>query len=347
MKPVQNPFRGTGLMLDAPRTRDDARAVSALLAQCPKHAVTPLVDADDVARAANVAHVHIKDERGRMGLGSFKALGAAHAIAREAAKTGKDPMDQALSGRTFVAASAGNHGLSVAAGAAIFGARAIIYLADTVPESFALKLRAKGAEVVRAGAQYEASMNAAAQAARDKGWTLLSDSTWEGYVDPAMDVMEGYLQMAAEAVEQMPEPPTDIFLQAGVGGLAAAFAAHARRAWGDAPRIIVVEPEFAPALIASIQAGRLVTADGPVSDMGRLDCKTPSVVALASLSRDADTFVTISEEQAADGTAQLAGMGFPSTPSGAAGAAALLGRAVDLPQDARVLVVLSEGPEDG
>lgn len=303
-------------------------------------------DVTELAAHVGVARVWVKDERGRMGLGSFKALGAAHAIAREAVATGSEDLQMALMGRTYVAASAGNHGLSVAAGARVFGARAVIVLAETVPEAFAERLRDRGAEVLRAGIDYEASMMTAEQSAAEKGWTLLSDSSWEGYTELPLRVMEGYLQLAAEAVAQMPEPPTHILLQAGVGGLAAAVAAHARKIWGDGPQIIVVEPAYAPALTESNRAGRLVTANGPVSAMGRLDCKTPSMIALAGLSRDADAFVTITEEEADAGVAVLADLDLATTPSGGAGLAALIA-GLGLGPDARVLTILSEGPEDG
>lgn len=344
-KSFSNPFRGDGLPTGWPMPKDDPTPVTALLARCPKHAETPLRSARELARACGVADLHIKDESGRMGLGSFKALGAAYAIAKDACATGTEPPSAA--GRTYVAASAGNHGLSVAAGAAVFGARAVIYLADTVPEAFAERLRAKGAEVVRVGATYEDSMEAALKAADDMDWTLLSDSSWEGYTDPPMAVMEGYLQLAREVVEQIPAPPTHILLQAGVGGMAAAMAAHFRAAWGDAPQIIVVEPDAAPALIQSIRAGEIVTAPGPVSSMGRLDCKTPSMIALAGLSRDADTFVTITEEEAREGVALLAEHGFATTPSGGAGLAALIAGLPGTSGEARALAILSEGPEDG
>ena len=332
-------------MPDVPRPASDPAPVAALLARCPKHAETPLRDAPDLAAACGIGRLFIKDESPRMGLGSFKALGAAYVIARDAALAAPDAPSAA--GRTYVAASAGNHGLSVAAGAAIFGARAVIYLADTVPEAFAERLRAKGAEVVRAGAAYEDSMAAAEQAAQENGWILLSDSSWEGYTDPPLAVMEGYLQMAREVVAQMPEPPTHILLQAGVGGMATALAAHFRATWGDAPQIVVVEPANAPALIESIRAGQIVTAPGPVSNMGRLDCKTPSMIALRGLSEDADAFVTITEEEANSGVADLARHGFATTQSGGAGLAALIAGLPGIGGQARVLAILSEGPEDG
>jgi len=343
---MQNPWRGRGLGSAGPLPLAEARHVAGLLEHCPAHAPTPLRTAPGLAATAGVAQLWLKDERSRMGLGSFKALGAAHAIAREAAATSASDLRNALRARVYVTASAGNHGLSVAAGARLFGARAVIYLAETVPDAFAARLQAKGAEVVRAGADYEASMQAAAAAARAQGWTLLSDSSWPGYTELPLRVMEGYLQLAAEAALQIDQPPTHILLQAGVGGLAAAVAAHVRLVWGDGPQIVVVEPDAAPALIESIRAGRLVETSGPTSCMGRLDCKTASMIALNGLARDADLFVTISEAEAMYGAEALTAQGLPTTPSGAAGVAALLA-GLALPIDARVLAILSEGPEDG
>lgn len=341
---IQNPWRGTGLEMDSPAPIATADDVRALLARCPAHQPTPLLDLPDLATRLAVGKVFLKDERCRMGLGSFKALGAAHAIARTAAATGKGDLRDALDGHTYVTASAGNHGLSVAAGARLFGARAVIFLSETVPDAFAMRLTSMGAEVVRSGADYAASMCAAAQAATDNGWTLLSDSSWPGYTEPPLRVMEGYTQMAAEIAAQLDTVPTHVLLQAGVGGLAAAVAAHVRHVWGQTPRIIVTEPAAAPALIESIRAGHVVDTSGPDSCMGRLDCKTPSMIALKGLSRDADAFVTISEEAGQMAAGTLTDMGYATTPSGAGGIAALFEGLV-LPDDATVLAILSEGPE--
>ena len=339
MDTLDNPFRGKGLpedvLMGAPWPSVDATAPEALLAQCPAAAETPLVKVDGFG-----APLWVKDERGRMGLGSFKALGAAYVIAHEAVAMGGEDLSQALMARTYVTASAGNHGLSVAAGARIFGARAIVYLSETVPEGFAARLREKGAEVLRAGADYEASMQAAVDAAVEKGWTLLSDSSWEGYFDLPHRLMEGYLAMAAETVRQMPEAPTHIFLQAGVGGLAGACAALFREAWGDAPQIVVVEPHAAPALHHSIAEAQPVETVGPVSNMGRLDCKAPSLIALKGLARDADVFALISDAEASAVLPDLASRGLATSESGAAGLAAA--RAMNLPKDARVLCIVSE-----
>lgn len=354
MDALENAFRGAGLPAapagQLPWPSSDAGAVARLLAQCPAARETPLHAVETLAREASVAALHLKDERGRMGLGSFKALGAAYAIAREAEAVGTEDWDRALEGRVFVTASAGNHGLSVAAGARVFGARAVVVLAAGVPAGFAARLEGQGATVERAGASYEESMAAAEALARRHGWTLLSDSSWPGYLELPHRVMEGYLQMAAEAADALPAPPSHILLQAGVGGLAAAVAAYARSRWGDGPRIVVVEPEAAPALSEGIRAGQVVETAGPVSAMGRLDCKSASLLALHGLARDADLFVTVGEADAARAVERLAAAGYATTPSGAAGVAPLLlpaARAVlALDAASRVLCFMTERAEE-
>lgn len=341
---VANPHRcGGKLAPSAPYPSTDPARVAALLRYCPKAAQTPLADATGLAP---VSAFWIKDERTRMGLGSFKALGAAYVIARQAAEIDATPDHKTLAGHTYVTASAGNHGMSVAAGARIFGAKAVVYIAKTVPESFADRLRDQGADVVRQGVDYAASMLAAQDAAEANGWTLLSDSSWDGYTDLPYILMEGYLQMAAEAVAQCPEVPTHVFLQAGVGGLAGAVAAYLRKAWGDATHIIVVEPDAAPALQASIVAGECVFADGPDSVMGRLDCKEPSLIALNGLARDADSFLTLTDDEVNAQLPAMAAAGFATTASGGAGIAAAMREdvrdALGIGPDARLLCVLSE-----
>lgn len=361
---MRNPHRGTGLPdrtgLTTGAVVADPTDALALFARCPVGAPTPMHDVPELARALDVGRLYVKDERQRMGLGSFKALGAAHAIAGLAADrvdTAAVPAEEeealrtALRGTTFVCASAGNHGMSVAAAAPVFGAEAVVHLSHAVPEAFADRLRARGAQVVRAGDDYEASMAAAARDADAHGWTLLSDSSWPGYTDLPTRVMEGYLILGAEAADVLVTPPTHVVLQAGVGGLAAAISALVRDRWGAAPTIIVVEPEAAPALRESIRAGRPVTAPGPASSMGRLDCKDPSHLALAELARSADHFVTVSDERCEATVTLLEAHGISTTPSGAAGVAAVHHAGADrdalgLSADSHVLAIVTEGPED-
>ena len=112
-----NPRRGAGFghpsLAGVPWPVADASPARAMLARCPRHARMPLHDATALAAAAAIASMRIKGARRRMGLGGFKALGAAGVIARDVA-AGR------ARGRTYVTASAGNHGPPVAAGAAGF-----------------------------------------------------------------------------------------------------------------------------------------------------------------------------------------------------------------------------------
>ena len=359
MNILNNPHRGVGLPslpVEASETVSrDVNAVLSLLQACPVAKPTPLVSLQSLADKLGVASLSVKDERGRMGLGSFKSLGATYAIAKAAvaANGGKvgspSEMENVLAGSVYVTASAGNHGVSTAAGARIFGARAVIYLSETVPGGFAEKLRSFGAEVVIEGANYEASHEAAMAASESKGWTLIADSTWVGY-NGGRDIMEGYLAMPAEAADQIAEPPTHLFLQAGVGGLAAAGARHARMVWGNSPVICVVEPSAAPALAAAIEAGEVVHAGGPVSNMGRLDCKEASLLALDCLAIEADAFMTLEDEFVAQAITALAAEQMTTSPSGGAGFAGLVAAAqaksLGLDGKSRVLIYLSEGPSD-
>ncbi|GGE52018.1 pyridoxal-phosphate dependent enzyme [Actibacterium pelagium] len=344
---LNNPHRsGAKLAANAPYPSVEASKVGALLSRCPAAKETPLVDATGLAP---VAKFWIKDERERMNLGSFKALGAAYVIATHAVAASPTPDATTLRGRTYVTASAGNHGMSVAAGAKVFGAQAVVFISETVPETFAERLKAQNATVVRDGADYAASIEAAMKAANANGWTLLSDSSWDGYVDLPHLLMEGYLQMAAEAVTQCDAVPTHIFLQAGVGGMAGAAAAYARKAWGDEPQIIIVEPDAAPALQASISAGKSTFADGPDSIMGRLDCKEPSLIALNGLARDADKFLTLSDDEVLEMLPVLEQHGLSTTASGGAGIAAAMRpdvqEALGIGPESRVLCILSEVAE--
>jgi diaminopropionate ammonia-lyase len=352
---ISNPWYGKGLPdFDPSGVSVAVDAPLRLLQHCPVAQATPLANCSDLAKRLGLAGLHVKDERTRMRLGSFKALGAAYAIAKQAdakraARGGDMPWEDTLKREVFVTASAGNHGLSVAAGARIFGAKAVIFLSESVPGDFADRLRSFGAEVVISGKTYEDSMSAALDRVKNQGGQILSDTTWpECYT--GVDIMEGYLVMAAEAFDAIDTPPTHLFLQAGVGGLAAAVAAYARQCYGDAPRIIVVEPDAAPALMQAVEKGRVVSASGDVSIMGRLDCKEASEVALAGLAAHANDFMTISDADCTHLIAELEDYDLATSPSGGAGYAgmrlAMDQGLLDLNDQSRVLLFLSEGPID-
>lgn len=329
----------------------DPARVFAFLRQWPIYQPTPVRE----FKTAD-GTLFIKDETARMGLGAFKALGGPFAVSQLLADRWSEvmksplPADEELQAFakdvTFVCASAGNHGMAVAAGARHAGAKARIHLAATVQQVFADRLEAHGATVVRSGDTYEESVAAATRDAERSNSILLADASWPGYHRPPALVMEGYTVMAEELREYFNtrrEWPTDVFVQAGVGGLAGALAHMIRANWIEQPRIVVVEPDAAPCLRDSHRAGKSVVVQGPTSNMGRLDCKESSLIAFDILQRCNVRYQTVSDDAAAaaQGTF-LRDYGITTTPSGAAGLAALLAD-----RSARALVIATEGAVTG
>ena len=342
--------------MDRPTVFDFNRALT-LTRQCPVYQPTPLLK----IKAPSGQQLMVKDETSRFRMGAFKALGGIYAMAailiarwRVENQTDLKPeclfMEeiQAWSRQfTFVCASAGNHGLAVARGAKLFNAGCRIHLADNVPVAFENRLLTLDATVVRSGANYEESMRAAV-ADSANGEILLSDSAWPGYSHIPFLVMEGYTVMAEEmrAGFQAEGPwPTHVFLQAGVGGLAAAITCHIRSIWSHQPKIIVVEPDAAACLMESHRRKILTEVRGTASSMGRLDCKLPSTLAFDILHRQADKFVCISDLDAERAVEFLATHQLCTTPSGAAGVAAVLGAAeqnLEIPENAVCLALVTE-----
>ena len=282
------------------------------------------------------ANILAKDETQRMGLGAFKALGAPYAMFRLLgeeweARTGEVLTYSDLSNAAFrefaseyvfVCATAGNHGLGVAAGAQLVGARARIYLAASVPRSFGERLSRLGAEVIWSGDVYAESNAAAIADSEAHGSVLLADGSWAGYTTIPKLVMEGYCVIAEELREHFESSggwPGRVYLQAGVGGIAAAMAHMIRLNWVEQPELVVVEPEEAPCLGASHVAGSPVRVEGVESVMGRLDCKEVSVVAFEALERCNVRYVALSEAEGIEASRAVTALGIGTTPSGAAG----------------------------
>ncbi len=339
------------------------------------YAPTPLFELDALAGALGLAKLLYKDEGPRFGLGSFKALGGAYAallvLRREiAAALGRpvSPADiragrhAALAARiTLVTATDGNHGRSLAWGCRRFGAACRIYIHAGVSEARADAMRALGAEVVRIDGNYDDSVRLSREEAEENGWFAVSDTSWPGYVETPRDVMAGYGVMVKEVCDALDRPPTHAFLQAGVGGLAAAAAAGLRQHWGgEAPRIAVVEPELAACLFESARAGGMTDIRiGEETLMAGLSCGEPSALAWEILAEEAGDFLTVPESFVGPAMRLLARPlgGDPEIEAGesaVAGLAALIAaarsgdmrRTLGLDGESRVLLIGSEGATD-
>ncbi|PRY83093.1 diaminopropionate ammonia-lyase [Donghicola tyrosinivorans] len=336
---------------------------------------TPMHHLPALAAQLGVADIHIKDEGHRLGLGSFKALGGAYALMRlvqaEASKRlGRCvPAQDLLTSEvraiaeqmTFACATDGNHGRSVAQGAQIMGARAVILVHSGVSDARIQAIANFGADIIRVKGNYDDSVTEASRVSAEKGWTVLSDTSWPGYEDIPGLVMQGYTAIVQEALQQLSDRPTHVFLQAGVGGFAAAIAGHFAVIEGEhRPNVTVVEPDRAACLMDSARAGQPVrTAETEPTIMAMLECYEPSLTAFRVLSRVADGFMTVGEQTApavmrllanpqGDDPAIVAG---ESGAVGLAGAMAVLGNPelsakIGLGASSRLLFINTEGATD-
>ena len=339
------------------------------------YAATPLVSLAAIAAEIGVGEILYKDEGPRFGLGSFKALGGSYAALRVlqreiSSRLGKDvSLADIRNGAyaedcakiTLVSATDGNHGRSLAWGCKRFGVPCRIYIHAEVSEGRAAAMRDLGAEVIRIEGDYDESVLLAKSEAEENGWFVVSDTSWPGYSLPPRDVMSGYGVMVQEICDALDQAPTHVFLQGGVGGLAAGVIAALRQYWGDAsPRPIIVEPELAACLFESAKTGKATNVDiAEETLMAGLSCGEPSGLAWEILSEEATDYLTIPEELVAPTVRLLAkplgnDAAVEAGESAIAGLAALIAAMADpslaeklgLSSASRVLLTGSEGVTD-
>lgn len=350
---------------------DELRKSQRTIAGWPGYSATPLLNLPGLAKALGVRSIQYKDEAGRFGLGSFKALGGAFAVSQlknsqlknRKSKNGQSADATLTEPVTVTSATDGNHGRSVAWGAREHGHRAVIYIHALVSAGREQALKDQGAEVIRVDGNYDDSVRICYEAAAKNGWTVISDTTHDGAGhDVARTVMLGYSVMLTELVEQFSgNIPTHVFVQGGVGGLAATVCECFRIAYAeDAPRSIVVEPELAPCLYVSASKQAPTAVDiSSETVMAGLSCGEVSSVAWPVLQHHADDFMTIPDSLVAPAMTMLreSPFGDPPIVAGESAVAGLAGfiaarqntnlsEALNLDTKSRILVLGTEGATD-
>ena len=374
------PGRTGGEILLNPAARPAAamappsRAPLGLHRRLPGYAVTPLRDAPTLARTNGVGRVWVKDESSRLGLPSFKMLGASWATYRAVVeRLGQDPEPWSsleelhrtlgpLRPLTLAAATDGNHGRAVARMAALLGLDADVYLPRGTAAARIDAIKDEGARVTVVDGDYDTAVAAAAATAGERR-LVIQDVAWPGYEQVPTWVVEGYATIFWEVDDQLAARgeagPDVVMIPVGVGGLAAAAVRHwLRRGLGRPPRLIGVEPLAAACVLRSLQTGRMVTVPGPHrSIMAGLNCGTPSLVAWPALQSGLDAVVAVDDERARQAMRDLAAAGIVAGETGAASLAGLaevtggweatkLRGALGLAADARILLLCTEGPTD-
>lgn len=282
---------------------------------------TPLVSLALVASQVEVASIAYKDEGSRFGLGSFKALGGAYAVMKvlEDRLSARYP-DQTIelkdirsgayadevAAETVCSATDGNHGRAVAWGAQRFGCRCVIYVHERVSQGRIDAIASYGAEVRVVQGNYDDAVREAARVSDANGWTVVSDTSYEGYVTIPRNVLTGYTMMVTEAIEQHHQTydaaPTHVFVQGGVGALPGAVASALWEHYGaQRPRLCVVEPDQAACLLESVRQGSPAVVTGDLDTvMAGLACGEVSLIAWDILEKAADGFMAIPDQAAID-----------------------------------------------
>lgn len=334
------------------------RAAAAITAW-PQYRPSPLRRLSGLAKHLGLAAVVCKDESGRFGAGGVKALGAPYGLEilldERRAATGRADF-------TAVAATDGNHGLALAWAAARTGCRAIIFVGRDVEADRIARIRAFGADVEVVDGTYDNAVRTAERrTAANPDMLLVTDTDYVGGSTVCRAIMAGYALLAAEAWEAglSAAPPTHVFLQCGVGGMAAGVAAGLWRRMGSGvPRVVTVEPTAAACILASLRAGRPVAVPGDLhTRMVGLACGRPSLPAWEILSRATFAAMALAEEPAETMRRRLIAGSYGDGPlaagdTGVAGIAGMVAAAaapetrtlLGLNASSRILVVNSDGP---
>ncbi len=263
-----------------------------------KYQPTPLENLSKLSKELGLKNIFYKDESKRFGLKSFKALGGAYAV--EKITKGKKNI-------TVSTATAGNHGKSVAWGAKNLGLNCKIFISENVSETRAEEMRNLNAEVIRVKGNYEDSLNFCKEESKKNDWEIIQDVAWPDYELVPKLTMAGYSTIIKEISVQTNEYITHIFLQAGVGGMAAGLVAGVANYFKKVPKIIIVEPENANCVMQSIENNTPTSVDiKKESIMGGMSCGEVSLVPWQILKNSVNNCVSVSDKFVSQTVAMLA-----------------------------------------
>ena len=260
---------------------------------------TPLIDLNKLNNELGFKKIYYKDEDKRFKLKSFKALGGAFAVNKIADEKGNI---------TVATATAGNHGRSVAWGAQRLGLKCKIFISEFVSDTRAEAMKNLNADVIRVKGNYDASLKECIKQSNLNNWEIVQDVSWEGYKEVPKLIMAGYTIMIKEILDEIKDNSfTHVFLQAGVGGMAAAMIAGFAKFSNNIPKFIIVEPQNANCVFESIANNKLTTVDiVKETIMGGMSCGDVSTVAWEILKNSVNYSLTITDDEISTVVAMLA-----------------------------------------
>ncbi len=344
---------------------------------------TPLRSLNRLANELHVDKIWVKDESYRFGLNAFKVLGGSYAIGFYLSlKLGIDISElsfddlkspeykKKIGELTFVTATDGNHGRGVAWAARELDQKAIIFMPKGSSKFRVDNIKKENAKVVVTDEYYDETVKIAANFAIENNGVLIQDTAWEGYTEIPTWIMQGYATLIDEVFEQLKiegsSTPTHVFLQAGVGSLAAGVQGYLMTKVGkERPMTVVIEPHNAACLYKSAKIGdnNPHSVKGKLSTiMAGLACGKPSIIAWDVLRDYADVFISCSDDIAAKGMRIFGNplSGDPQITSGESGAVGLgllveilqnnsygdIKSKMNLTSESRILLISTEGDTD-
>ena len=258
---------------------------------------TPLLKLEKLNRNLKLNNIFYKDESKRFHLKSFKALGGAYAV--EKITKGKKNL-------VISSATAGNHGRSVAWGAQRLGLQCKIFVSQYVSETRVKEIEKFGADVIRVRGNYENSLNECKKLSKKNNWIIVQDVSTKNYSHVPLLTMAGYSIMIKEISKQTTHYITHIFLQAGVGGMAAGVVAGVAKYFKRIPKIIIVEPDGADCVLQSIKSKKLKKIKiKKESIMGGMSCNEMSLIPWHVLKKASDCCVTVNDSKVPKTVAML------------------------------------------
>ena len=287
--------------------------------------ISPFVCQTPIIQPLPAENVHYKMECWQK-TGSFKARGALNALLAMPTP----------GSRPFVAASAGNHGLGVAYAAQVCGARAIIFVPETVAPAKLQALREMGVRVEIRGKDYDDAEAEAIAHCRKKNLPFV-----HAFADPR--VIAGQGTIGLEIVNQTP-PADRVVIPIGGGGLISGVALVLKSFWPQV-EIVGVQPETCPAMLAAVQAGAVVETPMQPTLADGLAGRFVHETTLALTRQFVDRLVLVSETAIRDAMHELfVQHNFVVEASAAVGLAAL--REGHIPDSGKCLILLTGSNSD-
>lgn len=348
-----------------------------------EYKVTPLHSLNKLAKEFGVSDIWIKDESYRFGLNAFKSLGGSYAVGKYLAQKlnmdiselsfemlNSPDIKEKLGDITFVTATDGNHGRGIAWAANQIGQKSVVFMPKGSSEIRLNNIKKEGAIASITDLNYDDAVRLATKYAHENNGVIIQDTAWDGYEEIPAWIMQGYVTLIDEAIDQINSLykgiPTHVFLQAGVGSFAGSVQGYLQYVFGNnRPITTIVEPNEAACIFksAEINDTKPHAVTGFMETiMAGLNCGEPNTMGWNILRDYSDMYISCPDYVSARAMRILANPleGDPKVISGESGAVGLgllslileedrlkeIAEKLNINKDSKILIISTEGDTD-